>query len=180
MHFFTVGHSNRSLSEFISLLKRCNIEILIDVRRWPTSKKYPQFNYDVLKERLKREGIRYLWLGKELGGYRRNGLGEKSPNKAWSSLGFRNYADHTLSEEFRSGIDRILKYAARWNVAYMCAEKFYWRCHRRIISDYLVAMGHRVTHIIDLEETRKHKLTRFARIVDGKLIYPEANCKTLD
>jgi len=180
MHFFTIGHSNRSLSEFISLLKRYNIEILIDVRRWPTSKKYPHFNYDVLKEKLEREGIRYLWLGKELGGYRRAGLGDESPNKAWSSLGFRNYADHTLSEEFKTGINRILRYAARWNVAYMCAEKFYWRCHRRIISDYLVAKGHQVTHIIDLQETRKHKLTRFARIVDGRLIYPEANCRTLD
>ncbi|RJS90764.1 DUF488 domain-containing protein [Candidatus Bathyarchaeota archaeon] len=180
MHFFTIGHSNRSLSEFISLLKRYNIEILIDVRRWPTSKKYPHFNYDVLKEELEREGIRYLWLGKELGGYRRAGLGDESPNKAWSSLGFRNYADHTLSEEFKNGINRILRYAARWNVAYMCSEKFYWRCHRRIISDYLVAKGHQVTHIIDLRKTRKHKLTRFARIVDGRLIYPETNCRTLD
>jgi len=118
-------------------------------------------------------GIRYLWLGKELGGYRKSGLGDKSPNKAWSSIGFRNYADHTLSEEFRRGISRLLEYGGKWRAAYMCAEKFYWRCHRRIISDYLVAKGHQVTHIIDEKETRKHRLTRFARVVNGRLTYPK-------
>ena len=122
---------------------------------------------------MKAEGIRYLWLGKELGGYRKDGLGDKSPNKAWNSTGFRNYADHTLSEEFRRGIRQLLEYAEKRRVAYMCAERFYWRCHRRIISDYLVAKGHQVTHIIDEKETRKHKLTRFAQVVNGRLIYPK-------
>jgi len=177
MHLFTIGHSNRSLSELISLLRENKIEVLIDVRSWPTSKKYPHFNRENLSESLKAEGIRYLWLGKELGGYRKDGLGDCSPNKAWDSIGFRNYADHTLSEEFRRGIELLLKYAERWRVAYMCAEKFYWRCHRRIISDYLVAKGHQVTHIIDRQETRKHRLTRFARIVNGRLTYPKENPK---
>ncbi len=180
MHFFTIGHSNRSLSELISLLKEYNIEVLIDVRSWPGSKKYPHFNRDILRERLAAEGIRYLWLGKELGGYRKDGLGERSPNKAWSSIGFRNYADHTLSEDFRKGINEILRYAEKQRVAYMCAEKFYWRCHRRIISDYLVAKGHHVTHIIDRQETRKHRLTRFARVVNGRLIYPESDRTAID
>jgi len=179
MHFFTIGHSNRSLSELISLLKEYGIEILVDVRRWPVSKKYPHFNCDALRKSLETEGIRYFWLGKELGGYRRGGFGARSPNKAWSSMGFRNYADHTLSEEFRRGISQILRYAEKWRVAYMCAEKFYWRCHRRIISDYLVANGHQVTHIIDRKETRNHKLTRFARIVNGRLIYPKADRTSL-
>jgi len=172
MHFFSIGHSNRRVSELISLLKKYNIQVLIDVRRWPRSRKYPHFNHEVLRERLEKEGIKYLWLGRELGGYRKDGLGDKSPNKAWSSMGFRNYADHALSGEFRRGIEQILVYAERWNVAYMCAEKFYWRCHRRIISDYLVAKGHKVTHIVDRQEVRDHKLPRFARIVNGRLIYP--------
>ena len=103
MHFFTIGHSNRSLGEFLSLLKKFNIEALIDIRSWPSSKKYPHFNREALEESLKAEGIRYFWLGRELGGYRKNGLGDRSPNKAWDSVGFRNYADYTLSEEFRMG-----------------------------------------------------------------------------
>ena len=173
MHLFTIGHSNRSLSELISLLRENGIEVLVDVRSWPSSRKYPHFNRDALRESLKAEGIRYLWLGKELGGYRKNGLGDRSPNKAWKSIGFRNYADHTLSEEFREGIRQLLGYAEKWRVAYMCAERFYWRCHRRIISDYLVARGHQVTHIIDRKEARKHRLTRFARIVNGRLTYPK-------
>jgi len=173
MHLFTIGHSNRSLSELICLLKENRVEVLVDIRRWPVSKKYPHFNRDVLKESLNGEGIRYLWLGEELGGYRKNGLGDKSPNKSWNSIGFRNYADHTLSEEFRRGIRRLLGYAEKWRVAYMCSERFYWRCHRRIISDYLVAKGHQVTHIIDEKETRKHRLTRFARVVNGRLTYPK-------
>jgi len=173
MHFFTIGHSNRSLSELISLLKEFNIEVLIDVRSWTSSKKYPHFNREVLRENLKAKGIKYFWLGKELGGYRKNGLGDRSPNKAWKSIGFRNYADHTLSEEFRTEISRLLRYGDKWKVAYMCAEKFYWRCHRRIISDYLIAKGHQVTHIIDKREVRKHRLTRFARVVNGRLTYPK-------
>jgi len=172
MHFFTVGHSNRSLDDLISLLKEYSIEALVDVRRWPSSKSFPHFNRECLDEALRRNNIKYFWLGKELGGYIKNGLGETSPNKAWRSLGFRNYADYTLTEEFKRGISRLLSYGERWRVAYMCAEKFYWRCHRRIISDYLVAKGHQVTHIIDHGESRRHKLTRFAKIVGGRLTYP--------
>lgn len=175
MHFFTIGHSNRSLTELISLLKENGVEVLVDVRSWPQSRKYPHFNRDNLKKSLESKGIRYLWLGKELGGYRKAGLGDRSPNTAWNSIGFRNYADHTLTEEFRRGISRMIKCAEKQRVAYMCAEKFYWRCHRRIISDYLVAKGHQVTHIIDPGETRPHRLTRFARVVDGTLTYPRAD-----
>ena len=138
-------------------------------------KKVSALQQDILKERLSAEGIIYVWLGRELGGYRRRGLGEKSPNKAWKTLGFRNYADYTLSEEFKAGIDRLLECGEKWKTAYMCSEKYYWRCHRRIISDYLVAKGHEVTHIIEDGKTGRHKLTRFAKIADGILIYPEHN-----
>ena len=108
MHFFTIGHSNRSLDEMVGLLKKFGIEALVDVRRWPSSRKYPHFNREILEKRLRAEGIVYIWLGRELGGYRSGGLGEKSPNKAWKTLGFRNYADYTLSEEFKAVINRLL------------------------------------------------------------------------
>lgn len=107
-----------------------------------------------------------------MGGYRKKGLGEKSPNKAWDSEGFRNYADHTLTEEFERGIEKMLGLAENQKVAYMCAEKFYWQCHRRIISDYLKVKGHQIIHIVEEEKIVEHELTGFAKIKDGKLIYP--------
>lgn len=172
MPLFTVGHSTRSFHELLELLKEQNIQVLVDVRRWPSSQRHPQFNHEKLKENLETEGIEYVWLGEELGGYRREGLGEKSPNKAWDSEGFRNYADHTLTDKFRRGINKLLAYAKTQNVAYMCAEKFYWRCHRRIISDYLTAQGYQITHIIEKGKTREHKIADFAQVKNGKLTYP--------
>lgn len=115
-----------------------------------------------------------MWLGNKLGGYRSKGLGNDSPNKGWISKGFRNYADHTLTEEFETGIKKLLHYAEKQRVAYLCAELVPWRCHRRIISDYLVVEGHKVTHIISEDKVREHKLTSFAKIVDGKLLYPKS------
>lgn len=172
MHLFTVGHSTRTFQELFRLLEEEGIQVLVDVRRWPGSKRHPQFNREELRGSLESEGIEYVWLGEELGGYRREGLGEESPNKAWNSEGFRNYADHTLTEGFRRGIEELLSYAQDRRVAYMCAEKFYWRCHRRIISDYLKAQGHRITHILEKGEVREHKLPDFAEVKDGRLTYP--------
>ncbi|RJS74492.1 DUF488 domain-containing protein [Candidatus Bathyarchaeota archaeon] len=177
MHLYTVGHSNRTLHELVSLLKEHQIQAVADVRSWPTSKRNPHFNRQPLREALENEGITYIWLGKELGGYRHKGLGSESPNKGWSSPGFRNYADHTLTLEFKEGIQKLLSVAEHKRTAYMCAEKFYWRCHRRIISDYLTAQGHKVTHIVDKGETREHRMTRFAQVKNGKLSYPETLLK---
>ncbi|MFW6110857.1 MAG: DUF488 family protein [Thermoproteota archaeon] len=172
MRLFTVGHSTRTSQEFLSILKEYDIQVLVDVRRFPGSKRHPQFSKEELRENLESEGIQYTWLGEELGGYRKEGLGEESPNQAWDSKGFRNYADYTKNEEFKEGIKRLLNTAKNKKVVYMCAEKFYWRCHRRIISDYLKAKGHSVTHIIEKDETREHKLPYFAEVKDGKLSYP--------
>ncbi|MEM2959730.1 MAG: DUF488 domain-containing protein [Candidatus Jordarchaeaceae archaeon] len=180
MHLFTVGHSTRTIEYFCDILKENNVQVLVDVRSWPSSKRYPQFNRENLQKSLEDKGIKYVWLGKELGGYRKKGLGEKSPNKAWTSEGFRNYADHTLTQEFMDGIGKLLSIAEKHTVAIMCAEKFYWSCHRRIISDYLKALGHTVTHIIDKEEVREHVLTSFAEIKDGKLTYPPTHFQTLN
>jgi len=173
MHLFTVGHSNRPLSGLISLLEEHGIQVLVDVRRWPISMHNPQFNRENLNEALDGRGIGYVWLGKELGGYRTKGLEEESPNKAWRSKGFRNYADHTLTEEFRTGIQKLLRCAEEEKVAYMCAERFYWRCHRRIISDCLKIQGHQITHIVDKGKTREHHLTNFAQARNGRLTYPK-------
>jgi uncharacterized protein (DUF488 family) len=172
MRIYTIGHSNRSLEEFLELLGEHCIEALVDVRRWPTSSRYPHFNGDRLREALETRGVEYLWLGDILGGYRRRGLGEASPNKGWSSGGFRNYADYALTEEFRRGLERILELAVRKRTAVMCSERFYWRCHRRIISDHLLARGVEVLHVIEGGKTRRHRLTRFAVVRDGVPIYP--------
>ncbi len=172
MHFLTVGHSTRTLNELLDLLGEHDIQVLVDVRRWPSSRRNPQFDREKLEESLGGKGIEYVWLGEELGGYRREGLGAESPNKAWDSEGFRNYADYTLTQEFEKGIEQLLGWAEKKRVAYMCAEKFYWRCHRRIISDYLKALGHQITHIIEKGKTRDHELPDFAEVEDGKLTYP--------
>ena len=172
---YTIGHSTRSSEEFIALLRRYEIEVLADVRAFPTSARYPHFAKGELERRLPEEGIEYHWLGEELGGYRRAGLGERSPNRGWASEGFRNYADHMLTSEFERGIERLLELAGGKRLAYMCAERFWWRCHRRLISDYLVAKGHRVIHIIDEAKAVGHKLPEFARVVNGRLIYPSSN-----
>jgi len=171
-HLYTVGHSTRSFEEFIELLRENDIGILVDVRSWPSSSRYPQFNRESLARSLGEDGVGYEWLGEQLGGYRKKGLGEESPNKAWRSMGFRNYADHTMTEQFRGGIRRLLELADDGRVAVMCAEQLYWRCHRRIMSDYLTVKGHTVTHILGKGKTKEHILTGFAKNADGELRYP--------
>ncbi len=172
MPLFTLGHSTRSLPAFLHLLKTYGIETLVDIRSFPSSKRFPHFNGEALAKTLPAQGIEYVWLGRELGGYRKKGLGQASPNKAWGSPGFRNYADHMLTEDFQRGVSKVLRLAQEKNVALMCAERLWWRCHRRLLSDWLVAHGHRVVHIVDLGETVEHRLSPFARVADGRVIYP--------
>lgn len=172
MQIYTIGHSTRSFAEFAALLKKYGIEIIADVRAFPTSTRNPQFTRDKLRERIEKKGIDYVWLGEALGGYRRQGLRDRSPNTGWNSEGFRNYADHMMTEPFAREIDTLLQLAASRRLALMCAERFYWRCHRRLISDYLVAKGHTVIHIIDEEKTIEHKLPDFARLREKTLTYP--------
>lgn len=173
MELYTIGHSTRGFAEFLELLKSHRIEVLADVRAFPSSRS-PHFAREELEGLLWKEGIGYIWLGEELGGYRRKGLGAHSPNLGWESEGFRNYADHMMTPQFERGIRRLLELAASKRLAYMCAERFWWRCHRRLISDYLVAKGHKVIHIIDEARTIEHKLSGFARVIDGVLVYPAA------
>lgn len=167
---FSIGHSTRSLEELVSLLRRHGIEVLIDVRKFPRSRRNPQFDRAKLEKELEERGIEYRWLGEPLGGYRSEAL-KNSPNKGWDSKGFQCYADHALGEEFREGLEEILRVARKRQAAIMCAERFFWRCHRRIICDWLLAKDHRVVHILD-EKTEEHRLTGFAEVVGGKVTYP--------
>ncbi len=169
---YTIGHSTRSLEEFIELLKRYKIQILVDVRTWPSSRHYPHFNRENLTQNLQQHGIRYEWLGEQLGGYRKNGLGEESPNKGWENQSFRNYADYTVTEQFKEGIRRLSELAEGGRVALMCAEQLYWRCHRRIIADYLTLKDYAVTYIVEKKKAEKHKLTDFVKAINGELQYP--------
>ncbi|WP_048093075.1 DUF488 family protein [Geoglobus acetivorans] len=166
---YTFGHSNRSFDEFLRILKRFKIAVLADVRRFPGSK-FDHFRKEYLEKALPDNGIEYVWFEK-LGGYRGKVL-ENSPNRAIESEGFRNYADHMLTEEFRLAAEMLAEMARGKRVAIMCAEKLYWKCHRMFLSDYFVAvLGFEVIHVIDLTTTRKHRLNRHARITEEGLIY---------
>ncbi len=180
MKLFAVGHSTRSIEDFISLLQSYRIEILADVRAFPSSSRFPHFNKENLKVSLYQNDVEYHWLGKELGGYRKKseGLGESSPNKGWNTGGFRIYADYMLTAGFKNGIEKLLDLAKQGITVYMCAEKFFWRCHRKLISDYLVSHGHEVRNIIEADQLRMHELSKIAQIKHGILTYPARKIPT--
>jgi uncharacterized protein (DUF488 family) len=166
---YTIGHSTRTLDELISTLKAHSIQTLVDIRSFPMSRRFPHFNRESLQEALPQAGINYVWL-KELGG-RRKKIREDSPNVELRSPGFRNYADYMLTPEFEQGMRELLKLAEHSRTAYMCAERVYFRCHRMLVSDWLVAHGHEVLHIDADGPVKPHKLTPEARLVDDQVIY---------
>jgi uncharacterized protein (DUF488 family) len=165
---WTVGHSTRSGEEFGQILSAHGIEVLVDVRSFPGSRRYPQFNRVALAESLENIGIKYRHEPR-LGG-RRTPRAD-SHNTAWRNASFRAYADHMETDDFRKGVEDLLELAASARVAVMCAEALWWRCHRSLISDYLKAAGHAVVHIVDQTKTEDHPFTSAARIVDGELTY---------
>jgi len=167
--FYTVGHSTRSLSELIETLQAHRIETLVDIRAFPMSRRLPQFNRESLETSLPAAGIRYIWM-KALGGYRKK-IREDSPHVALRNQSFRNYADYMLTTEFESAMTELIALAENSRTAYMCAERVYFRCHRMLVSDWLVAHGHEVMHIDDAAAAKPHRLTAEARMIDGKLIY---------
>ncbi len=138
---YTIGHSTRSFDEFLETLQAHSIQTLVDIRLIPMSRRLPHFNRDSLEQALPQNGIRYIWM-KELGGRRKKTL-EDSPNIALRSPSFRNYADHMLSGEFQNAIARLIQLGEQSKTAYMCAERVYFKCHRMLVSDWLVAHGHR-------------------------------------
>ena len=169
MRIWTIGHSTRAIDEFISLLKENGVKLLVDVRTWPGSKRYPQFNKEALAESLTANGIRYEHFP-ELGGKRKSR--PDSRNTAWRNASFRGYADYMETEQFQKGIERLLEVAAQASpTAIMCAEAVWWRCHRSLIADYLKARGIEVLHILGANKVDLHPYTPAARIVNGELSY---------
>ena len=157
------------VDEFISLLKENKINLLVDVRAFPGSKRYPQFNKEALAESLNAHGIRYEHFP-ELGGKRKSKL--DSRNTAWRNASFRGYADYMETEKFQKGIERLLDVATEAGpTAIMCAEAVWWRCHRSLIADYLKVRGVEVLHILGANKVEPHPYTSAARIVNGELTY---------
>jgi len=167
--FYTIGHSTRSLDELVSALKAHQIETLVDIRAFPMSRRLPQFNRPSLDQTMPAAGIRYIWM-KDLGGYRKKSLPD-SPNIALRNKSFRNYADYMLTSEFERAISELVNLAGHSRTAYMCAERVYFRCHRLLISDWLVLHGHEVLHIDAEGPVKPHKVMEEARLIDGQLLY---------
>ena len=168
---WTLGHSTRPLPEFLELLGRFRIEALADVRRYPASRRHPQYAATALEEVLNERGIEYRWVP-ELGGRRRPR--SDSPHTAWRNASFRGYADHMDSSEFARAFAELMELAQRRRTAIMCAEALWWRCHRALIADALRVRGFEVLHILDDSQPVEHPFTPAARILDGRLSYEAA------
>lgn len=168
---WTVGHSNRSEEEFLSLLTTAGIEQIVDVRRFPGSRRWPHFGEEALRKSLCREGIAYAHLP-DLGG-RRGRPAEGSVNTGWRTAQFAAYADYMATEEFQRGLDALIDSGSRNRTAMMCSEAVPWRCHRRLIADALIVRGWEVLDIMARGRASGRTLTEFAQVRDGLLIYPE-------
>jgi uncharacterized protein (DUF488 family) len=170
---WTIGHSTRSADEFVQVLRAHEIELVADVRRFPGSRRHPQFGSDALAERLAAEGLEYAWLSR-LGGRRR---GEASAEHlGWRNASFRSYAAYTWTEEFALGLEELLHIAEARRTTIMCSELLWWRCHRALIADVLRFAGMQVIHILDEGPGTPHPYTSPARIVEGELAYPAEDC----
>ncbi|MBD7994582.1 DUF488 domain-containing protein [Arthrobacter sp. Sa2CUA1] len=170
---FTIGHSNRSLDEFLELLQESAIEQVADVRKLPGSKKYPQFNNDALEASLAEHGIKLIRLEALTG---RRPVSKDVPfevNAWWENRSFHNYADHALSAEFREALEELLGTAASSRTALMCSEAVWWRCHRRIIADHLLVRDAEVCHILGKGQVKPAELSAGAVVdTDRGLTYP--------
>ena len=170
---YTIGHSTRSAAELIDVLRENGVDLLVDIRTVPRSRANPQFNSDALPAPLAGAGIGYRHLS-ALGGLRHHAKGAPpSPNGFWQNAAFRNYADYALTPAFREGLDELCPLAVEHTPAIMCAEAVWWRCHRRIVSDYLLARGIEVRHIMAPGKTEPARLTERAEPhPDGTILYP--------
>jgi uncharacterized protein (DUF488 family) len=170
MHVWTLGHSTRTIDEFISLLAEHAIELLVDVRAIPKSKRLPHFAGDQLAHSLEAAGVRYEHMS-ALGGRRHHRKGAPpSPNSYWRVEAFRNYADYAETPEFTRAIDALMARSSARRTAIMCAEAVWWRCHRRIIADYLIARGVEVVHIMAPAKAEPAALTPGAQILPDRTI----------
>lgn len=165
---YTIGHSTRSIEQFMALLTRDGVRMLVDVRRFPASRRYPHFESQALAETLQAAGIGYEHVP-ALGG--RRTADAASRNTGWRNSSFRAYADHMASLEFQEALERLLARSERSPTAVMCSEAVPWRCHRTLIADALIARGRDVLHIMDSRAT-PHSLTKFGVVRNGRVDYP--------
>ena len=169
---FTVGHSTRTVAEFIELLATASIATVVDVRSIPRSRRNPDYNLDRLPRVLADHGLGHEHFA-ELGG--RRGRSSDVPadvNALWDNQSFHNYADHALSDVFQVGLARLVELAAESRAAIMCSEAVWWRCHRRIIADHLLARGHTVIHLMGATRQTPAVLTRGAMVEGDRVTYP--------
>ncbi len=173
--FFTIGHSTRPFAGFLVLLEEVDVHLLVDVRTVPRSRRNPQYNDDQLPDALAEAGIDYQHLP-ELGGLRgRQSNIAVETNAFWDNASFHNYADYAMGGEFAAGLARLRKFGHAQRSAVMCAEAVWWRCHRRIIADYLIAAGESVFHILGPHHVAPARLTQAAQPgPDGTIVYPGA------
>ncbi len=170
---YTVGHSTRSLEELVELLREAAVTAVADVRRFPASRRYPQHNRDNLAAGLAAAGIRYHWLGERLGGRRKALLPiESSPNAGWETDAFRNYADAMSTPDFLAGIAELENLAAETPTAFLCAERLWWRCHRRLLADLFTARGWTVRHLMEPGKISTHVLPDWALVEGDAVTYP--------
>ncbi len=174
--FFTIGHSTRTLEEFVDLLRKSSVELVVDVRSMPRSRTNPQFNLETFPSELECRQIGYAHIA-ELGGLRgKQRILEPSPNAYWRVRSFRNYADYALTTPFAAGLEQLREMGHQRRCAIMCAEAVWWRCHRRIITDYLLAAGEQVMHILGAAHVDEAKLTPGAVVRGDKtIVYPAEN-----
>ena len=166
---FTIGHSTHSIDEFVGLLQAYDIKEIVDVRSIPRSRHNPQFNEDDLRESLKQARIRYKHI-KKLGGLRHTT--KDSINLGWRNTSFRGFADYMASDEFKEGLQELIKIISVRKTAIMCAEAVPWRCHRSLIGDALTKKKWLVRDIMSRTSATKHRLTPFLKVRKGQLIYP--------
>lgn len=169
---WTIGHSTHPLDELVAMLQSFQIEMVADIRSFPGSRKFPQFNKEALEISLPENNIQYIHL-KELGGRRK--VKADSKNIVWRHPAFRGYADYMETDAFKEGIRQLEKTALKQRTAYMCSEAVLWRCHRSMVSDYLKVHGWKVMHIMGIGKEEEHPYTAPARIVNGELTYKEVS-----
>jgi uncharacterized protein (DUF488 family) len=171
--FFTIGHSNRSFGEFAVLLREAGIAVVADIRKIPMSRANPQFNKARLGQSLAGIGIAYQHIA-ALGGLRGKARGQLTAvNGFWTNRSFHNYADYALSPEFHAGLEQLIEEGRKRRSGIMCSEAVWWRCHRRIVADYLIAAGETVFHILGPGHIEPARLTEGAVVQsDGAVLYP--------
>lgn len=165
---YTIGHSTHSSAVFLNLLQSFSIQILVDIRRLPGSRKYPQFNQDQLRSILAAANITYVYL-EALGGRRK--ADPHSKNDRWRNLSFKGYADYMGTTGFKIAVNELTRLASEKPTAYMCSEAVWWRCHRSMVSDYLKAHGWKVLHIMTPAKAPEHPYTAAARVFNNTVCY---------